>query len=114
MSELFDLNMIEAKKVVFLKSIFEYDFPEKGMKAWLTDIVKDINSDCFKLYFDFTDFEKENEKYFKADYYDENGIPSLTAKEIGIYNPKYSVYFGDTNMSIEKIEEELKKYLKEL
>lgn len=114
MSKLFDLDMIEAKKVVFLKSIFEDDFPEKGMKAWLTDIVKDENSECFKLYFDFTEFEKENEKYFKADYYDDNNVPCLTAKEAGLYNPKYSVYFGDIDMTMEEIEEELKKYLKEI
>lgn len=109
---LFDINMIEAKKIVFIKPIFEDDFPEKGMKAWLTDIVEE--SHCFKLYFDFTDFEAENDKYFKADYYNEYKIPCLTAKEKGLYNPKYSVYFGDSEWSQEKLEEEIKKYIMEI
>lgn len=113
MSKLFDLEMVEAKKVIFLKTIFEDDFPEKGMKAWLTDIVKDVNSECYKLYFDFTDFEEENEKYFKADYYDGNSKPCLTAKEVGLYNPKYSVYFGDISMGLGELEEELEKHLRD-
>jgi hypothetical protein len=112
MSKLFDLNMIEAKKVVFLNPIFEDDFPDKGMKAWFTDIVKEEY--CFKLYFDFTEFENENEKYFKANYYDKNNKPCLTAKQAGMYNPKYSVYFGDENMDEKELDTELKKYLKEV
>lgn len=114
MSKLFDLEMVEAKKVIFLKPIFEDDFPEKGMKAWLTDIVKDVNSECYNLYFDFADFEEENEKYFKGDYYDDNSNPCLTAKEVGLYNRKYSVYFGDINMSIKELDKELKKHLKDI
>lgn len=109
--KLFNLDMIEAKKVIFLKPIFEDDFPEKGMKAWLTDIVLMDRDECYKLYFDFTEFEEENEKYFKADYYDENGVACLTAKERGMYNPKYSVYFGDVHKSEDENDKELKEYL---
>lgn len=99
---IFNLDRIEAIKVQFKKGIFEDDFPERGMKAWLTKIEADPLSDCYKLYFDFTEFEEENEKYFSADYYDFVGRPNKTAKEIGIYSPKYSVFFGDTEWSVEE------------
>lgn len=32
------MDMVEAIKVQFIKQIFEEDFVEKGMTAWLTDI----------------------------------------------------------------------------
>jgi len=110
--KIFDIDRIEAIKVIFKKPIFEDDFPEKGMKAWLIDIIKNEKVECYDLYFDFSEFEKENEKYFKANYYDKNSIPCLTAKEAGLYNPKYNVYFGDIYWDEDKIEEELKKCLK--
>lgn len=107
--KIFDLSRKTAVKVRFKNFIFEDDFPEAGMVAWFTGIVADYKYGCYRLFFDFTEFESENEKYFRADYYDMNGVPCLTAKEIGLYNPKYSVYFGDTMRS----EEENNKYLSE-
>lgn len=62
-------NMVFAQRVIFLKPIFEDDFPEKGMSAWLVDVEWNENVQCYKLYFDFAEFEAENEKYFKAVYY---------------------------------------------
>lgn len=106
-----NLERIDAIKIQFKKPIFEDDFPEKGMKAWLTDIVKNDKIECYELYFDFTDFEKENLKYFKSVYYDEFGEPTLTAIEIGNYNPKYKVYFGDTKWDQYKLEVEINKHL---
>lgn len=100
--KIFDLNRIDAIKVQFKNGIFEDDFPERGMKAWLTKIEFNVSHGCYKLYFDFTEFEEENEKYFTADYYDTNGVACLTAKEKGLYNPKYSVYFGDTEYTNEE------------
>lgn len=89
-------DMIEATKVVFLKPIFEDDFPERGMKAWLTKIERTPGLDdeltgerAYKLYFDFTDFEKENDKYFTECYYPNTHTKKLpdkqlyTAKEAG-------------------------------
>ena len=107
--KIFDLSRVYAVKVCFKKGIFEDDFPERGMKAWLTKIEPDPRCDCYKLYFDFTEFEEENDKYFSSDYYDSNGRPNKTAKEVNLYNPKYSVYFGDITWSIEKLNEELSK-----
>ena len=109
--KIFDLSRLDAVKVQFKKGIFEDDFPERGMKAWLTTIEKSRHEDCYKLHFDFTEFEAENDKYFSAGYYDRNGVACKTAKEIGVYNPKYSVYFGDTEWTDEQNNEELCKCL---
>ena len=63
------VDMIDAIKVQFIKPIFEDDFVEKGMKAWLVDVEWAEREGCYKLYFNFTDFEAENDKYFKATFY---------------------------------------------
>jgi hypothetical protein len=97
------VNMIDAVQVQFIKPIFEDDFVEKGMKAWLTDVEWDTRTnDCYKLYFDFSDFETENAKYFKQSYYanlatKNKGLPVrpfYTALEADQYEPKYSVHFS--------------------
>ena len=105
-------NMLEAIKVIFLKPIFEDGFPDRGMKAWLTAIDKRESENCWKLYFDFTDFESENDKYMKANYYDDNSNPTLTAKQAGRYSNKYSVYFGDLDTEeFGTFEEQIKEFL---
>lgn len=97
------VNMVDAIKVQFLKPIFEDNFVEKGMTAWLTDVVWDNSNECYKLYFDFTDFEEQNEKYFKLVYGSNYHTEALqldrhenkyTAKEAGYYTQKYSVYYN--------------------
>lgn len=114
MEKFFDFDRTYALLVLFKKPIFEDDFPEVGMKAWLTKIVKDKNSECYKLYFDFEEFFEYNKKYFTADYYDKNGTPCQTALENDMYpkNHKYSVYFGSTDKTIEENETDLRTYLK--
>lgn len=116
------IDMIEAIKVMFLKPIFEDDFPEKGMTAWLTDVEWDDNADCYKLFFDFTDFEAINLKYFKELYYSNIHTTQLpkkskyTAIEAGYYTPKYSVFFStsDERRNDRLFAEEITKYLKVL
>ena len=117
------VNMVAAQKVIFLKPIFEDDFPEKGMSAWLVDVEWDKKHLCYKLYFDFAEFEAENEKYFKAVYLPNRRTAELeastdrkhfTAKEAGCYDPKYSVYFhveGVDHRDDEAFEREIKNYL---
>lgn len=98
------VDMIDAIEVQFLKPIFEDDFPERGMKAWLTAIEWKPNSECYKLFFDFGEHEAHNRKYFRETYYpnrhtaaaglEANGRTKFTAIEAGVYSPKYSVYFN--------------------
>jgi hypothetical protein len=111
-------DMLEAVKVVFLKQIFEEDFPECGMKAWLTMVEKDTESDCWILYFDFSEFESENDKYFIEVYYANIHTPKdgrilFTAKEAGMYRPKYSAFFGDTTNGV-SFEDQISEYLEEV
>lgn len=122
MSEI-KVSMIDAIKVQFLKPIFEDDFPDKGMKAYLTDIKFSETSDCYKLFFDFSEFESENMKYFKTEYYpnihtkklqNETGRRFFTAIEAGFYKPKYSIYFStsDDSKNDELFEKEILNYLR--
>lgn len=114
-----EVSMIEAIKVQFIKPIFEDDFVEKGMKAWLTDIEWAHREECYHLFFDFTDFEEYNDKYFKETFYsndtDSFNVRKLkTAKEVGDYKPKYSVYLSVTGdgRNDEVFAEEIKQYLR--
>lgn len=120
-----EVDMVDAIKVQFLKPIFEDDFPEKGMTAWLTDIVWDGRAGCYKLYFDFSEFEDINDKYFKQSYYPNvhtahlkyaNGRELFTAKESNMYFPKYSVLFSisEDGRNDAKFAKEITDYLREL
>lgn len=119
-------NMVDAVAVQFIEPIFEDDFVEKGMKAWLTDVEWDIKYECYKLYFDFTEFEEENDKYFKAIFFpnihtrelqETTGRKMFTAKEAGWYEAKYSVYFScgnHTHRDDDAFAREIKKHLREV
>lgn len=115
------VHMIEKIKVQFKKQIFGDDFVKKGMKVWLTDIQWIDEEGCYKLWFDFKDFEKENDAYFKEMYYSNNHTrdfpekPLYTAKEAGYYKEKYAVYFSLTlsdKREDELFEEEIIDYLR--
>ncbi len=113
------VKLTEAIKVQFLEPIFDGDFVETGMKAWLTKIEKHRSGDMYELFFDFTEFEAENDKYLTSTFYKyENGVRvgTGTAKETGWYNNKYSVYFctSDNGANDELFSEEIAKYLKEI
>ena len=116
-------KLVDAIQVQFLKPIFEGDFVEKGMKAWLTDVEWDSNCKYYQLYFDF---EAVNEKYFKRCYHPNRHTAEIeaatdrrlfTAREAGYYDAKYSVYFsvGDAqHRNDAEFAEEIKKFLREV
>lgn len=109
MPRFYDDSTYKAVKVRFKKFICEDDFPDRGMTAWLIDIV-DEGADGWKLYFDFTEFELENRKYFKRIYplYSKNLADAI---EMGYYDPKYSVYVGCGGETKEEIDDMLNEYL---
>jgi len=99
------VDMLDAIKVQILKPLFEEDFPERGMTAWLTSVEWDGRSECYRLYFDFTEFEAGNAKYFKEVYCAnrhtreaELDKPLYTALEAGMYTQKYGVCFSCGDM----------------
>lgn len=106
------LSMVEAIKVMFAKPIFEDDFVEKGMTAWLTDIEYDKSKNLYRLYFDFTEFEDINKKYFKKSFYQNENL--VTAWEAGLYYPKYSVYFSFNTDEFPSFEDAINTYLIEI
>ena len=110
------VDMLDAIKVQFLKPIFEDDFVERGMKAWLTKIEK--TDDMYKLYFDLTEFEHENNKYMTESFYMRGkfGKDLVTAKEAGYYNNKYCVFFctKDNSANDETFSDDIAEYLKEI
>jgi hypothetical protein len=63
------VDMLDAIKVQWLKPIFEDDFPERGMTAWLTAAEWEQDDEGYKLYFDFSEFEAVNAKYFREVYF---------------------------------------------
>lgn len=94
-------NIIDAVKVQFLKPIFEDDFVERGMKAWLTKVEWDDTVKCYKLHFDFTEFEAENDKYLTISYWPNTHTAKIStdrrlfnAKEAGYYNNKTWFYLS--------------------
>ncbi len=117
-------TFVTAEKVQFLKPICEDDFVEKGMVAWLTDIEWCDDHECYKLYFDFAEFDAINDKYFRASYFANRvtrtaGLEKewFTAKEAGMYEPKYSVFFSAGNMTTRDdaaFAKEIRKYLVEV
>ena len=119
-------DMVSAVKVQFIKPIFEDDFVEKGMTAWLTDVEWDNSNECYKLYFDFEEFEDINGKYFKAVFHpnchtkeleERTGRKMFTAFEAGWYEPKYTLYFscGDhTTRDNDAFAREITQHLREV
>jgi hypothetical protein len=97
-------GMIRAVRVRITQPIFEDDFVERGMVAWITDVTWE--DDCYRIWMDFAEFEDENRKYFKATYYPNIHTQELTgelmdtdrnrytALEAGCYQPKYDVYLS--------------------
>ncbi len=113
-----DVNMLDAVKVQFLKPIFEGDFVERGMKAWLTKIVK--KEDMYELFFDFTEFEEENLQYFTETFYPNihTGTDKAlyTAIEAQCYYPEYSVYFNTSDRGTNDLtfSDDIAEYIKEI
>jgi len=115
-------DMVSAVKVQFLKPIFEDDFAERGMTAWLTGVTWEDH--CYKLFFDFSEFEAENDKYFQRTYYANRHTAHIarddglyTAKEAGWYEPKTSFYFSANNEETRNdaaFEVTIKEYLREV
>jgi len=109
------VDILDAIKVQWLAQIFEDDFPERGMVAWFTGVEWENKNECYKLYFDFKEFEEVNDKYFREVYYSNTPGKLVTAKVANQYTSKYSVYFscGDfTTRNDAAFAEEIKKFLK--
>jgi hypothetical protein len=114
------LNMVAAVRVRIAKPIDPDSWVEKGMVAWLTDIVWNDRAMCYELFFDFTDFEPINLKYLKRTYFPNSRTAAVsttrqvfTAIEAGMYDPYQSAYLSvpsDTRNDAE-FEQYIQQYL---
>lgn len=94
-------NITSPIKVEFKQFIFEDDFVEEGMHAYLTHVEYADEDECYKLFFDFSEFFDHNQPLFEETYYPNKHTDALnldkdmyTAIEAGCYQPQYSVYFS--------------------
>lgn len=84
-----------AQKVIFKKAIDDDGFAEKGMMAWLVCVEWDAGNECYELWFDFSEFEERNAKYFRKVFHYNNKL--VTAQERGAYDPKCSMFFSTSS-----------------
>lgn len=74
---------------------------EPGMRATLISaVVENKQDNVIEVVFDYTLFEQFNMPLEVPNYYDKQGMPTLTAREAGHYEQKESYYF-DGNDEVE-------------
>lgn len=79
--------------VTFKKGIENQEgYPENGMRAQIIN-VSFSDDDLIKLTFNYEHFDEFNKKYESANYYDNNKIPCLTARQKGFYKIEEDFYF---------------------
>jgi len=90
--------------VEFLPGVADLEcYAETGMRAVIVSC-RDVDNDVFRMGFDFRPFDAHNAALESANYYDKNGIPSLTARESGFYNPttpEEHIYFDADRGTLE-------------
>ena len=82
-----DVTFEDVKGKVFkcTKHLEDYTETEldENMKGKIAYILQSSTPDVMLLGFDTTGFDEHNDFYAKANYYDKNGVPCLTAKQAG-------------------------------
>ena len=76
---------------------------EAGMKAKITGIVLERMEEkeadlVYKITLDYSQFDDYNKNFETANYYDNNGNPTLTAREAGFYHIQDTLYLGSDNI----------------
>ena len=66
-------------------------YPEAGMKARVLAVTAE-DRDIYRVKADFQSFDEHNKAFESANYYDKNGIATLTARQVGFYKPVDDFY----------------------
>ena len=66
-------------------------YAEPGMRAQLCEM-KNTGDGVLELVVDYTPFEAFNAQFEQSNYYDDNGRPTLTAREANFYEPRETLY----------------------
>jgi hypothetical protein len=82
-----------GKVVRFLPKIAEEEvsYVEPGMLARVIRVI-DVQGDYTKLHVNYADFESRNKPLETFHYYDDNGNPTLSARQKGHYNVEDEIY----------------------
>jgi hypothetical protein len=67
-------------------------YAEPGMRARALR-VQERNDEIVSIVFGFAEFDAFNLPFETANYYDDKGKPTLTARKAGFYNAEDSIYF---------------------
>jgi hypothetical protein len=82
-----------GRVILFKKGIEDHEvYAEPGMLAKVTS-VRRIEEDLFSVSVSYSPFEEHNKNFELANYYDAQGVPSITAREAGFYSPTEAIYF---------------------
>ncbi len=94
-----------GKTVQFTSHIEDMEaYPENGMRARIVSVEekdvysKDLRDHMYIITFDYSEFDKFNEKLEKSNYYDKHGSACLTAREANMYEEKEPIYFGSPEL----------------
>lgn len=92
--EFIELVQSGAQPVVqFQAGIEEKEsYVEPGMRARALRVQK-RNDEIVSIIFGFAEFDAFNLPFETANYYDEKGNPTLTARQAGVYRAEDSIYF---------------------
>ncbi len=97
------MDLVAARVAVRFKKGIEdaEDYAEAGMKARIVGAGEEIEPGCYRIDFDFTEFEAENLAHEHANYYGPKGSagPLMTAREAGCYKALDSYYADDAHWS---------------
>lgn len=88
------------KPVVRFTSVIEdiEGYLEAGMMARITKVTEPDTDGVFQVFYDLSEFDEYNRQFEKANYYDSNMVPCLTAREKGYYKPQDDYYTEATEV----------------
>lgn len=98
-AELIEIVRYGARPVItFIKGCEEMEgYAEPGMRARVTGVLSfDPSEDLAKIAVDYGEFDAFNRPFEGANYFDKPGLPPLTAREAGHYEPNGALYLSLT------------------
>lgn len=97
-------SQLMGRVIVFQKGAEDLEaYPEEGMKARVKGLRMTHDGDVVELVVDYTEFEDYNERFESANYYDDNGNPTLTARESGFYEQRETLYIDGWSLNWDKM-----------
>lgn len=68
-------------------------YPEANIRARIIGVAQ-LSDELVRLTFDFTEFDEYNKAFESANYFDDNRVPRLTARQKGKYKLQDTYTFG--------------------